>query len=623
MKEPRLLFWRSKVSQQDRTIAATVQLETFGKYILLKRLAAGGMAEVFLARPASSDGNGRVQVVKRILPHVADQPMFVDMFRSEIQVIMGFNHPHTVALHDSGEWGKQPFIAMEYIEGKSLKEIMGKFNESKTQMAVPMALGLMAQAAAGLNYAHTFVNKVTDEAVNAVHRDISPHNLMVTYEGNLKVIDFGIAKAAVRMNEATRAGTIKGKMAYLSPEQLTGQAVDARTDIFALGIVAWELLTMRRAFINDGDSEITVISRIDNVEKHLIAPSLINRDVPAEVDAVILKALKKNPDDRYQSAKEFQSALRKVMQAFYPNYTYADTGQKLSQIFAYEIECERKELRDLNVMAQMRLVNKSAQTPRFVPDKPGQGALAHLPAQSGAQNFTTQQAVDIRLGEIEKIMRQNASTRHYVWLAFYVLALVTLQLEGRYSIFTYLIPVPEVKMAMAEPLPATKTAPKAAPVQKTAPGATMTPGQESTTTSARNDSAHPAAQGSLAKVQPQTPQNPPSPAALSGNSRATLRVQPSHIQAAKLIKAAAAKQLGVKAAPTVTASGRAPASVQGRLLSRVETLAAVRAPSNGLSQKRTLTTVTTVSSPKKASSGGASSSKAVSASGSLKAVPRK
>ncbi len=611
------------MSQHDKTIAATVQLETFGKYILLKRLAVGGMAEVFLARPASSDGNGRVQVVKRILPHVADQPLFVDMFRSEIQVIMGFNHPHTVALHDAGELAKQPYIAMEYIEGKSLKEIMGKFNEQRSQMPVPMALGLMAQAAAGLNYAHTFVNKVTDEAVNAIHRDISPHNLMVTYEGNLKVIDFGIAKAAVRMNEATRTGTIKGKMAYLSPEQISGQAVDARTDIFALGLVAWELLTMRRAFINDGDSEVTVISRIDNVEKHLIAPSLINRDVPAEVDEVILKALKKNPDERYQTAKEFQSALRKVMQAFYPNYTYADTGARISQIFAYEIESERKELRDLNVMAQMRLVNKSVATPRFVPDKPGQGALAHLPAQQpGAQTFqASSQAMDVRLSQIEKLMRQNASTRHYVWLAFYVLALVVLQLEGRYSIFTYLIPVPEVASAMADTTPAKPAKAAALKTQHAKPAA---PTAGTSAQAEAQSVAQPVAQAQTAPAQAATPgpQNPtpPAPAALNNGARQALKVQPSQIQPAQLIKTVTAKQL------TIKASGKTVATSQGRLLSSsVDPLSAVRAPGASPLQKRTTASVLkgTATASKRQTGSSSSSLKVMKASAPAKTVPRK
>ncbi len=434
------------MDHEDRTQLCTLKtVETFGKYILLKKLAEGGMAEVFLARPASSDGNGRVQVVKRILPHIANNAVFLDMFRSEIQVIMGFNHPHTVQLHDFGDCGRQPFIAMEYIEGKSLKEVLGKFLQQKERIPVPMALGLVAQAAAGLSYAHTFVNKVTDEAVHAIHRDISPHNLMVTYEGNLKVIDFGIAKATIGMKEATRTGTIKGKMAYLSPEQISGQPVDARTDVFALGIVAWELLTMRRAFITEGDSEVTVVSRIENCETYIPAPSTLNPEIPSEVDEVIMKAMRKNPNDRYASAKDFQVALRKVMQNFFPNYSYADTGQRLSSLFSVEIEIERKELRDLNVMAQMELVNRSVGVPRFVPERTHAVSTPHAGLMGGAAG--KQEAVNDRLVKIESLMKQNASTRHYVWMAMYLVAAIAIRLEGRYSIFNYLIPVPEVNIS--------------------------------------------------------------------------------------------------------------------------------------------------------------------------------
>jgi len=462
-------------SQDDRTILSSPMspqpFENFGKYILLKRLAAGGMAEVFLARPATSDGNGRVLVVKRILPHVADQAMFVEMFRSEIQVIMGFNHPHTVQLHDFGECAKRPFIAMEFIEGKSLKEILTKFIQQRERMPIPMALGLIAQAASGLNYAHSFVNKVTDEVVHAIHRDISPHNLMVTYEGNLKVIDFGIAKAATRMREATQSGTIKGKMAYLSPEQISGQNVDARTDVFALGVVAWELLTMRRAFICEGDSEITVLSRIDNCENHLVPPSNWNPSIPKDVDELILKALKKNPKDRYQSAKDFQSALRRAMQTHFPDYSYADTAQTLNSLFMGEMQAERKELQDLNVLAQMSLIQKTVPIPHFVPDSVMPKAIspraaASLPSNS-VRGGAAADPVSDRLTKIERLMRQNASTRHYVWLAFYVLAIVVLQLEGKYSIFNYLIPIPEVGVSQAAVLPPTTRAPLARSHAKT------------------------------------------------------------------------------------------------------------------------------------------------------------
>lgn len=426
------------VEQRNQFDPNVREFETFGNYLFLKKLAAGGMAEVFLARPASQGGNGRVQVVKRILPHVANNPIFLKMFQTEIQVIMGFNNPHTVQLHDSGDVSGQPFIAMEYLEGKNLKELISKVIEQKRQIPVPTVLSLIAQAAAGLSYAHTFVNKVTGETVNAIHRDISPHNLILSYEGNLKVIDFGIAKAASSMSEQTRVGTIKGKTAYMSPEQVNGQTLDARSDVFALGIVAWELLTLKRPFTKDGDSEINILARIDNCDQFVVPPSQFNPDVPPEVDEIILKALRKNPNERFASASDFQSALRQAMLKLSPNYSYDDTGKIIRSLFADEITAERKELQMLNMQAQATLYAHNSQ------DKT---ALMNSAERSGASqpSFKLMRTVapedassghmDLRLTKIEAMIKQKATTRHYMIFAFYVLSLIALKLDNQYSIF--------------------------------------------------------------------------------------------------------------------------------------------------------------------------------------------
>ena len=421
------------------------KFETFGNYILLKKLATGGMAEVFLARPASHKGNGRVQVIKRILPHVATDELFLKMFQSEIQVTLGFNHPHTVQLHDFGEANRQPYISMEYIEGKNLKDIICKFGERSELMPTAMVLSLLAQAASGLSYAHTFVNKVTGEEVRAIHRDISPHNLITSYDGNLKVIDFGIAKAASSMQEATRAGTIKGKYAYLSPEQVNGDLLDARADIFALGIVAWEMLTLRRPFYREGDSELTVLGTITNCDRHVKAPSFYNCDIPAEVDKVVLKALRKNPAERYASAAEFQVALRQVMQKHYPNYSYSDTAKTMHTLFAEEIREERREIRELNMQVQLSLSNADATVVDGL-SRPGivtgvmQGLRAVVPVN---------ESVDLRLREIEFAMKKKASTRHYVMFGIYIVSLVLLKLDATYPIFDFLLP--QARIAAAEP----------------------------------------------------------------------------------------------------------------------------------------------------------------------------
>lgn len=411
------------------------QFETYGNYLFLKRLAAGGMAEVFLARPASQGGNGRVQVVKRILPHVANNPVFLKMFQTEIQVIMGFNNPHTVQLHDSGDVEGQPFIAMEYIEGKNLKELISKVIDENQHIPVPTVLSLIAQAAAGLSYAHTFVNKVTGDTVNAIHRDISPHNLILSYEGNLKVIDFGIAKAASSVSEQTRVGTIKGKTSYMSPEQVNGQALDARSDIFALGIVAWELLTLKRPFTKDGDSEVNVLARIDNCDEFIVPPSHFNPDIPKEVDEIILKALRKNPNERYASASDFQVALRQAMMKLSPNYSYDDTGKIIRSLFADDIAAERKELQMLNMQAQAFLFSNNSGDKTMVVGSDRSGASFKSMRTTPMDESDSGHIMDVRLNKIETMIKQKATARHYMMFGFYVISLVALKLDNQYSIF--------------------------------------------------------------------------------------------------------------------------------------------------------------------------------------------
>ncbi len=413
------------------SMSSPQDFENFGPYVFLKRLATGGMAEVFLARPANQAGNGRIQVIKRLLPHVANNSMFLNMFQTEIQVILGFNHPHVVQLHDFGELNNRSYIAMEYLEGKSLKEVMLKFIKNQKSLPVPMALGLVAQAASGLNYAHTFVNKVTGEAMNAVHRDISPHNLIVSYDGNLKVIDFGIAKVTSGLcNEPTSVGTIKGKISYLSPEQIGGLPIDARSDVFSLGIVAWELLTLHRPFTKDGDTDISIISRINNCDDYIVPPSWFNPEVPAEIDAVILKALKKDPQDRYASASEFQIAIRKVMLQYFSHYSYSDTAQIMTSLFEEEITGERTELRELNIHAQ-EAINQSADSATIVLDKPGvvtgvfNGIRAAVPGLDH---------VDQRLIKIENMIRQKFSLRHYLMLGFYIMSILLIKMDYRFPL---------------------------------------------------------------------------------------------------------------------------------------------------------------------------------------------
>jgi serine/threonine protein kinase len=424
---------------------APENFEVFGEYVLLKQLAAGGMAEVFLARPTNPNANGRIVVVKRILKQIANDPVFIKMFRSEIRVTLGFNHPHTIQLHDFGEVDYQPYIAMEFIEGKSLKQIMEKFAEKSEVIPAPTVLGLLAQAASGLSYAHHFENTATGEIVNAVHRDISPHNLLVSYDGNLKVIDFGIAKAKNEIADKTRAGQIKGKCAYLSPEQLLEEQLDGRSDVFSLGIVAWEMLTGHRLFHKQGDTELQVIQRIQNCEQHIVAPSVVNSEVPKEVDELILKALAKNRDDRFATAEAFQGAIRRVMRALYPTYTYADTAQIMRALFESDMLLERMALRDANDRAQELLAADLNAKTRVVDTAKTKGFFSIF--RKKTKTLPTE--MELRVGNIEEVLKQKAKASHVMVGAFWVIAFIGIRLDEKYSLLDrFFLPAEAESFAM-------------------------------------------------------------------------------------------------------------------------------------------------------------------------------
>jgi serine/threonine protein kinase len=320
-------------------------LKKFGRYFLLDQIAQGGMAEIYRARLASADGAGRLIVIKRIQAGFGNNTEFLGMFRSEIKVTMGFNHPNIVQLYDYGEEQGQPYIAMELVDGKNLRQFMNRFNEEKKTFPVDMAVYIIEQAASGLHYAHSFRDKISGQPMSIVHRDVSPQNVLISYEGTVKVIDFGIAKAA-NNSESTRAGVIKGKPSYLSPEQISGDVLDGRSDIFALGIVLWELLVGRKLFA--GDNDLAVLKLIESSQTYVKAPSTQNPAVPKDLDYIVLKALAKQRDKRYQTAEELQRALHRFLYSFVPDFNPTDLSYSAKDLFKNEIVDDRKTIQRLN-----------------------------------------------------------------------------------------------------------------------------------------------------------------------------------------------------------------------------------------------------------------------------------
>ena len=278
--------------------------QTLGRYQIVKHLASGGMAQVSLARATGIEGFERYIVIKRIHRERANDISIVKMFIDEARLAAALHHHNIVQVHDIGQENGEYFFTMEYVHGEDLRTVLTKLNARRAHMPLEHVITIICSAAAGLHYAHEFRGP-DRKPLNIVHRDVSPANIIVGYEGEVKVVDFGIAKAAVRQSE-TQSGTLKGKISYMSPEQCIGQPADRRSDVFALGVVLWELYCVRRLF--KGSSEFLTMSAI--VQGNIPKPSIYRPDIPPVLEAIIMKALARHPHERYQSADELRIALQ-------------------------------------------------------------------------------------------------------------------------------------------------------------------------------------------------------------------------------------------------------------------------------------------------------------------------
>lgn len=312
-------------------------MEAFGRYELIKKIATGGMAEIFLARQAGIEGFEKLLVLKRILPHLAENEEFVEMFLHEARVAVRLNHPNIVQIYDLGEEGGSYFIAMEYIHGEDARRIWRTCEKAGMNLPIPLACRIAMDAAAGLAYAHKRCD-ASGRPLNIIHRDISPQNLLVSFEGSVKVVDFGIAKAADQATQ-TRSGVLKGKYSYMSPEQASGLEIDQRTDQFALGIVLHELLTFQRLFKRS--NEIQTLTAVADCQ--VPPPSSINSNVAPELDAIVMKALAKNPDDRFVDLQEFQLAIEEWLVTTRQPSSNALLSTFLKSLYADRLAQEARE----------------------------------------------------------------------------------------------------------------------------------------------------------------------------------------------------------------------------------------------------------------------------------------
>lgn len=305
--------------------------EQFGTYTLVERIALGGMAEVFLARRSGIEGFEKEIVIKRIRPHLGRQKAFVNMFLGEAKLAAQLSHSNIVQIYDLGRIEESYFIAMEYIAGRDMSAILPKAKKLGIPFPVEYALKVASSVCEALNYAHSKTNNL-GQPLNIVHRDISPENIRVAWSGDIKILDFGIAKAATQLHE-TKAGEIKGKLCYMAPEQVLGKSVDQRSDVFSMGVVLYELLTGLKLYT--GSNELDIMNKIVDAKIH--PPSYFREGVPEEVEAIVLKALEKDRAHRYQSASDLQYDIDSFLAGheFTPSSTHLANFVK--QLFRQEL----------------------------------------------------------------------------------------------------------------------------------------------------------------------------------------------------------------------------------------------------------------------------------------------
>lgn len=317
---------------------ANSKFERFGRYLILDHLVDGGMAKICRARFLGEQAD-KIVAIKMVQPQFSNDESFKTMFMDEIKLTFGLLHPNIVQTYDYGMHNGQLYVAMEYCDGRNLKEYLDKLRERKFVFPVEISVYIITQVCQGLHYSHTFTDKLTGKKANIIHRDISPHNLMLTYDGAIKVIDFGIAKAETN-SEATQAGTIKGKLSYLAPEYLDGLELDARYDEFAVGITLWEMLCSRKLF--KASNDLAVLKKIQ--ECKIPPPSSINPNVPKELDEIVLKALAKDRSKRFDDLDKLNRALIKFLYATYPDFNATDLSYFAKELFKEEIKRDREKL---------------------------------------------------------------------------------------------------------------------------------------------------------------------------------------------------------------------------------------------------------------------------------------
>ncbi|MBT5093164.1 MAG: protein kinase, partial [Halobacteriovoraceae bacterium] len=357
----------------------------YGKYLVLDHLTDGGMAKICIARYLGEEANKMV-AIKMVQKKFSADPDFKQMFIDELKVSFGLQHPNIATTFDYGSINSRLYVSMEFIHGRDLDQITKRLNEQGKKWSIPAACYCISKAAEALHYAHTFKDNLSGECLKIVHRDISPHNIMLTYDGNPKLIDFGIASAdpeeekkeedsseepeldengevVAGGSEATadeeeapeeEEQAIKGKISYMAPEILEGKEVDGRYDLFALGLSLYEMLVGERVFLGETDIDTLRQIMLCQIER----PSNKREDIPEYLDEIILKCLERDPVNRYANMEKFNRDLTKFLFKEYPDFNAADVGPFVSEIFAEEIARDRDKFMEYGKIDMVAVVKE-------------------------------------------------------------------------------------------------------------------------------------------------------------------------------------------------------------------------------------------------------------------------
>ena len=352
----------------------------FGKYLLLERINVGGMAEIFIAKSFGVEGFERLLAIKRILPTMAQDEDFIAMFIDEARISSELTHTNIVHIFELAKHEQSYFIAMEYVAGKDVRSIQERYRRRREAMPMAQAVYIASKMCEGLDYAHRKKDARGVE-LDIIHRDVSPQNILISYEGEVKIIDFGIAKAANR-TQKTEAGILKGKFGYMSPEQVRGLPIDRRSDVFAVGVILYEMITGERLF--SGESDFSTLERVRSAD--VPRPITLKPNLPEGLDRIMMKALAREPEDRYQWASELQEDLQRFLLSGDSIFSAKHLSGFIKDAFAEDLLREAERLERYSKIERPDELEGSSlsippsrrttQTPRPVPSTPPRRTVA-------------------------------------------------------------------------------------------------------------------------------------------------------------------------------------------------------------------------------------------------------